>query len=85
MTSSSRTTQSSRKRSAAERLIGLLRNRSGRDISALGTKLGWQPHSVRAALSRLRKTGVEIEKLPPGRKGGVARYRIASAIQESNR
>lgn len=85
MTSSSRNTMSSRKRSAAERLIGLLGNQSGRDISALCAKLGWQPHSVRAALSRLRKTGVEIEKFPPGRKGAAARYRITSANQESTR
>ena len=85
MTSSSRNTKSSRKRSAAERLIGLLGTRSGRDVSALGAKLGWQPHSVRAALSRLRKSGVEIEKLPPARKGGAARYRIVRTNRESIR
>ena len=61
-----------------DRLIELLKARSGRDITALSDKLGWQPHTTRAALSRLRKTGYAIEKLPPGKLGG-SRYRISSA------
>ncbi len=40
-----------------DRLVQLLRARSGVDIAALSGKLGWQPHSTRAALSRLRKAG----------------------------
>lgn len=60
------------------RLIQLLKARSGRDIAALSAELGWQPHTTRAALSRLRKAGYAIEKLPPGKRGG-ARYRISSA------
>jgi predicted ArsR family transcriptional regulator len=59
-------------------LIQLLKARSGRDIAALSGKLGWQPHTTRAALSRLRKAGYAIEKLPPGRHGG-SRYRITGA------
>ena len=61
-----------------DRLIQLLKARSGCDIAALSGKLGWQPHSTRAALSRLRKAGYAIEKLPPGKRGG-SRYRISSA------
>ena len=53
-----------------DRLIQLLKTRSGHDIAALSGKLGWQPHSTRAALSRLRKAGHTIEKLPPLKHGG---------------
>lgn len=84
MTSSSRNTRSSRKRFVAERLTGLLVIRSGRDMSAPSAKLGWQPRSVRVALSRLRKDGVAIEKLPPHGKGGGARYRIADETREDS-
>ncbi len=62
----------------SDRLVQLLKARSGRDIAALSGKLGWQPHSTRAALSRLRKAGYAIEKLPPLNHGGT-RYRISSA------
>ena len=44
------------------RLVQLLRPRAGLDIAALSGKLGWQPHSTRAALSRLRQAGYAIEK-----------------------
>ena len=70
--------RSDRKRpTKGDRLIRLLQARSGRDIATLSGKLGWQPHTTRAALSRLRKAGYAIEKLPPGKHGG-ARYRISS-------
>ena len=61
-----------------DRLIQLLKARSGRDIATLSAELGWQPHTTRAALSRLRKAGYAIEKLPPLKHGGT-RYRISSA------
>jgi len=61
-----------------DRLVQLLRARPGVDIAALSGKLGWQPHSTRAALSRLRKAGYALEKLPP-QKNGRPRYRISSA------
>ncbi len=61
-----------------DQLIQLLKARSGRDIAALSAELDWQPHTTRAALSRLRKAGYTIDKLPPGKHGG-ARYRISSA------
>jgi len=49
----------------------------GRDIAALSAELGWQAHTTRAALSRLRKAGYAIEKLAPGKHGGP-RYRLSS-------
>ena len=62
----------------SDQLIRLLKARSGRDIAVLSAELGWQPHTTRAALSRLRKAGYTIDKLPPGKHGGT-RYRISSA------
>ncbi len=71
--------RSGRKRATkGDQLIQLLKARSARDIAALSGKLGWLPHSTRAALSRLRKAGYAIEKLPPGKQGG-SRYRISGA------
>ena len=56
-------------------LIALLSRKTGKDISAISDQLGWQPHTTRAALSRLRKAGFEIAREVPKR-GGAARYRI---------
>ena len=56
-------------------LIALLSRKTGKDISAISDRLGWQPHTTRAALSRLRKAGFEIAREVPKR-GGAARYRI---------
>ena len=38
----------------------LLKRKSGASMAQLMTPTGWQAHSVRAALSRLRKTGVAV-------------------------
>ena len=64
-----------RRATKGDQLIQLLKARSGCDIAALSAKLGWQPHTTRAALSRLRKAGYAIEKL--GKHGG-SRYRVTS-------
>jgi hypothetical protein len=64
-----------------ERLVRLLKAGSGRDIATLSRNLGWLPHTTRAALTRLRKAGYAIEKLPPQKNGG-SRYRIAGEPAE---
>ena len=38
----------------------LLKRKSGANMAQLMTATGWQAHSVRAALSRLRKAGVVV-------------------------
>jgi hypothetical protein len=58
------------------RLIARLEDPLGVDVATLGTELGWQPHSTRAALTGLRKDGYTIERLPP-EPGQPTRYRIA--------
>ena len=65
-----------RRTTKRDRLVRLLKAGSGRDIATLSRDLGWLPHTTRAALTRLRKVGYAIEKLPP-QKNGRSRYRIA--------
>ena len=57
------------------RLIGILKVKEGADIAALSETLCRQPHTTRAALSGLRKTGYEITRETP-KTDGPARYRI---------
>ncbi len=54
-------------------LIDLLKRKKGTTIEAIVETLGWLPHTGRAALTRLRQQGFQIERV---RKDGVSRYRI---------
>jgi predicted ArsR family transcriptional regulator len=65
-----------------EQLIALLREKEGLDVGQLGAALGWLPHTVRAAVVGLRKTGLKIECTPSDTgKGG--RYRIIAEARTS--
>ncbi len=44
------------------KLIDMLKRADGASIAQMGAKTGWQPHSVRAALTGLRKRGVAITR-----------------------
>jgi len=70
-----------RRTTKKDRLVRLLKAVAGRDIATLSRALGWQPHTTRAALTRLRQAGYAIEKLPR-RKSGGSRYRIADDATE---
>ncbi|MGJ8583434.1 MAG: DUF3489 domain-containing protein [Marinosulfonomonas sp.] len=48
-------------------------------MRALQSATGWQPHSVRAALSGLRKAGYTIDRSDPEIAGRTSVYRITSA------
>lgn len=61
-----------------DQLIKLLRRKSGVDLPAISETFGWQPHSARAALSGLRKAGIDVIREVPA-KGKPARYRIEQA------
>ena len=61
-----------------DQLIRMLMSAAGADIATISTKLGWQTHTVRAALTGLRKAGYEITAEKPGQ-GKSARYRIVRA------
>lgn len=58
-------------------LIRLLSAKAGADAIAISSKLGWQPHTTRAAITGLKKAGYEIttEKPDPDK---PTRYRIAA-------
>ena len=47
-------------------LIALLKTKTGADVAALSEKLGWQTHTVRAALTRLKQAGHVFEKTKTG-------------------
>ena len=55
-------------------MIDLLKRKKGATIEKIIEALGWLPHTVRAALTRLRQQGFQIERV---REDGVSRYRIA--------
>ncbi|WP_145975745.1 DUF3489 domain-containing protein, partial [Ruegeria atlantica] len=50
------------KQTKIDKVQALLRRPSGASLEALCKTTGWQSHSVRAALSGLRKKGVTIER-----------------------
>ena len=64
------------KQTREEQLRKLLTRKSRATIAQIQNALGWQPHTARAAISRLRKAGAEIERQVSD-KGSV--YRIVSA------
>jgi hypothetical protein len=57
-------------------LIDLLRRRKGATIAEIGEATGWQPHSVRGAISGTlkKKLGLTVTSEEVGRRGRV--YRI---------
>ncbi|MEW2919600.1 DUF3489 domain-containing protein [Ruegeria sp. ANG10] len=56
----------------------LLRRPSGASLEALCKATGWQPHSVRAALSGLRKKGVTIERRTSDKPHGFSTYHLTA-------
>lgn len=58
----------------------LLSRKTGVTLEALCTTASWQPHSMRAFLSGLRKQGYEIAREGSGRE---AQYRI-TALPETD-
>ena len=60
-----------------ERVKKLLARKAGVDLAALQEATGWQPQSIRAAVSTLRKAGYTIDRLPPRSDKGGAVYRIS--------
>lgn len=63
----------------SEQLKTLLASPKGETVADLARKLGWQTHTTRAALTRLKQAGIAVEKLPPPDGTRQSRYRIASA------
>lgn len=58
-------------------IAAMLRQRNGTTITELMAATGWQSHSIRAALTGLRKAGHQIERLRDAT--GEARYLATTA------
>ncbi|MEC7290889.1 MAG: DUF3489 domain-containing protein [Pseudomonadota bacterium] len=52
---------------------------AGKTIKQLSTLLSWKPHTIRAALTRLRARGYLIERLPKTEKS-AAKFRLAKPV-----
>lgn len=65
------------------RLKVMLASPEGARLGEIEAALAWQPHSVRAALSSLRKAGATIERIAPATKGEAARYRMVAGAETS--
>lgn len=63
------------KQTRETQLRRLLARKSGATIAQIRNALGWQPHTARAAISRLRKAGTAVERQDSD-KGSV--YRIVA-------
>lgn len=59
----------------ADALRKLLSRRNGATSAQIQQQMGWQPHTVRAAISRLRSSGQPTDL---DRSGKVTRYRAVS-------
>lgn len=64
-------------------LCKLLSRNAGADLAALQSATGWQPHSVRAALSGLRKAGYIIDRALPANQDNGPVYRITSGPERA--
>lgn len=58
-------------------ILKLVRRSKGASLGALEKATGWQPHSVRAALTGLRKDGHAIERSRDAK--GVTVYKLTEA------
>ncbi|UWR01743.1 DUF3489 domain-containing protein [Ruegeria conchae] len=67
-----------------EKVQHLLRRPSGASLEALCKATGWQPHSVRAALSGLRKKGATIERRTSDKPNGPSTYHLAAGTGETS-
>lgn len=73
---SAATTNGSRKsESKKDRVIALLRRDGGASLDEITEATGWLPHTARAMLTGLRKTGLTIEKQ---KVNGTTRYSLAA-------
>ena len=56
-------------------LIGMLERAQGASVAEIGQRLGWLPHTVRAAITGLRHAGREVTRSK--NEGGQTVYRLA--------
>ncbi len=64
------------RRTKADTILDLLQRPTGASIAELTKATGWQPHSVRAALTGLRMKNHEVVRIKADQ--GITRYSIAA-------
>ena len=62
-----------------EQLVNLLGTKDGVTVNQISEALNWLPHTVRAALTRVRAEDGKLKKLPPAEGDRYARYRLEKA------
>jgi hypothetical protein len=68
-----------------DKLVTVLSNEGG-TVRALSTSLGWLPHTTRAALTRLKQRGYNVErKLVEGTKESIYRIETKPTRKASSR
>ncbi|MFZ2099913.1 MAG: DUF3489 domain-containing protein [Oricola sp.] len=70
-------------KSKKDQLVALLSKPHGARISVIVERLGWQAHTVRAALSGLRKQGIEIATSKSAKTGETVYVIVAKPNGES--
>ena len=55
-------------------ILTLLRRKSGASMAQIAKATAWQNHTIRAALTRLRQEGIEIDR---EKVKGISRYRVS--------
>ena len=75
MTRSTKSTKSTK----SAMMHKMLTARAGAGVTRLCEATGWQKHSIRAALSGLRKAGYAVKRQDPKKPGSEAIYRIIVA------
>ena len=73
-----------KKATKIEMVRSLLRRPNGASLEAICKTTGWQKHSVRAALSTLRKNGASIERRPTEMADAPATYHLVEAAEASS-
>ncbi len=62
-------------------LAKMVSRNSGATIEALQKHLGWQPHTIRAEISRLRKSGLVVT-CTAGAKGSVYKAQAQALVMD---
>jgi hypothetical protein len=76
-TASKSKTEKASGKSKQQRMIDMLRRPEGATIAQLGKAFGWQPHTVRGAISGALKKKLGLKIASEKRAGGERIYRIA--------
>ena len=67
------------KKTKRDQLIALLGRKRSLTLEALSEALGWQTHTTRAAISRLRSSGLNVETIKNA-KGRPTRYFLSQEL-----